>query len=305
MRKDLTIIIPHFNSSGSLEKLLSTIPHNESIQIIVVDDKSEKKHIKYIKGLKENYDFEFYLNNKIKSAGSCRNIGLTYAKGKWVIFADADDYFTDSFYSIVSEYFNSNNDVVFFVPTSIYLDTGEEAERHTSYKNILENYISTQSISSELKVRYNIYTPWSKMIKQRFIVENNIKFDEVMVSNDVMFSIKTGYHMKNFSVYSNIIYVITRSHETLTTTINEEFFDIRLGVFVDRYNYLRDVLQEEEFSALNMNGLIRVYESKKFGLLKMMKTYIKFYKSDVKLFDTRLVNPIFIIKKFYINEENK
>ena len=72
-------------------------------------------------------------------------------------------------YESVSEYFDSENDVIFFIPTSICLDTGEDAQRHVEYKNILENYIIKQSLKNELKVRYEMFTPWSKMIKKEFI----------------------------------------------------------------------------------------------------------------------------------------
>ena len=95
----LSIIIPHYNTSDLLEKLLSTIPKDKNIEVIVIDDKSQDKHIEDIEDLKteEKYiDFLFLKNQTLKKgAGTCRNIGLDHAQGEWVLFADADDYFAD------------------------------------------------------------------------------------------------------------------------------------------------------------------------------------------------------------------
>ena len=94
---NLSIIIPHYNSSNFLEKLLLSIPKKKDIQVIIVDDKSELSHLKVIYELKKIYSFDFFQNNRDKGAGSCRNIGLEIAIGKWILFADSDDFFVNNF----------------------------------------------------------------------------------------------------------------------------------------------------------------------------------------------------------------
>ena len=42
-----------------------------------------------------------------KGAGYARNIGLSHARGKWIIFADADDFFTADCFTILNEYMDS------------------------------------------------------------------------------------------------------------------------------------------------------------------------------------------------------
>ena len=138
---NLSIVIPHYNGSYLLGKLLSTIPKKIDIQIIVVDDKSEVSHLKVIDELNKIYNFEFYKNNRTKGAGTCRNIGLEKAKGKWILFADSDDFFINKFYQKVSMYFNSKSDVIFFSPTSQYIETGKIANRHLSFKKKINAYM--------------------------------------------------------------------------------------------------------------------------------------------------------------------
>ena len=103
-----------------------SIPQNKKIQVIIIDDQSDLHHLKKIDLLQVKYTFEYYQNKKVKSAGSCRNIGLKKAKGDWLLFADSDDYFIEGFYNVISKYFDSKNDVVFFKPTSIDINTGKK-----------------------------------------------------------------------------------------------------------------------------------------------------------------------------------
>ena len=127
----LTIIIPHYNIPHMLKKLLDTIPVRDDIQVIVIDDNSNVE-LEFYASLIIKYPHVTFLTNEtgVNSAGTCRNTGLNHATGRWVLFADADDYFTDDFLSIISEYVESDYDTVYFSPTSIDLTTGNKSDRH-------------------------------------------------------------------------------------------------------------------------------------------------------------------------------
>src|SRR5699024_1357028 len=136
---------------------------------------------------------ELYINDSsVKGAGACRNIGLKKAIGKWVLFADSDDYFTDNFYSIVKNYFDLETDIIYFTPTSINLNDGTLAKRHLPFKERIIKYINNPTLETENILRYRFSPPWSKLIRRDLISDNKIFFDEVIASNDVMFSTKVG-----------------------------------------------------------------------------------------------------------------
>src|SRR5690554_3662855 len=126
---ELSIIIPHFNSPRLLEKLIASIPVREDIQIIVIDDNStvdKEIYQRLVKNTSASHHVLFLKNNSgKKGAGACRNIGLKWSTGHWVLFADADDYFVEGFYQKIKRFFNSEYDVIFFMPTSMELDTGK------------------------------------------------------------------------------------------------------------------------------------------------------------------------------------
>jgi hypothetical protein len=222
------------------------------------------------------------------------------------MFADSDDYFADNFFESVSKYFSSYNDIVFFRSTSIYIDTGEMADRHLDIQKVLDNYVNDKSKKNELYLRYDIFPPWAKLIKKAFLDKNGINFDELIVSNDVMFSTKVGFFMKNFDISDKIIYIITRNHGSLTTNMSEEVFDIRFENIINYHNYLKQRLPIDQFEQLNLPQFGRAYivKSFKYGILKTLKVISELNKNNFKFFHAKLLTPLHLASKT-IHYKNK
>jgi glycosyltransferase involved in cell wall biosynthesis len=296
----LSIIIPHFNTPTKLKKLLGSIPDSSDVQTIVVDDKSDQNPEDSLP--KEYLDRIILLNNTTekKGAGVCRNIGLEHARGEWVLFADADDFFLDGFFEEVQNYFDSDFDVIYFKSMSINTETKEISIRNLYLEKIIDNYLKKRGQEAELLLRFRVSVPWAKLINRNFIEKNKIRFDEVIASNDVMFSTKVGYYMKNFDVSDERIYCVTRNQDNLTMKKSEAVFDSRFGVFIDRCNFLQQRLDKKDFSALRLAGFnwIIVALSYKLGLQKTVEVYSELRKNKIKMFGLRYFDPVYQIKKF-------
>lgn len=299
--KNITIIIPHFNSVELLRKLLLSIPSKEDIEVIVVDDKSTMGKEGY-QQLKEEKHFEhiIFLENTTdkKGAGVCRNLGLKRAKGKWILFADADDYFTETMYSSISQYFDTDLDVIFFKPLSIFLDTGKEAHRHKNFARRIEKYLYNRNQKSELELRYKFEVPWSKMIQRTFLVQNQIYFEEVLASNDVLFSAKVGFHMRHFHASQDTIYIVTKGSNSLTTDLSEIIFDIRFSEKEKYYQFLQKHLSQQDLNALNISFFDFLLKSRKYGVKKFFLFLKTLLSRRLPILDTRIFNPFFIFRIF-------
>ena len=307
----LSIIIPHFNKPDLLEKLLVSIPQDKiDIQTIVVDDQSETLYLDEVKKLKNKYNFELYQNHIKKSAGLCRNLGLQKAKNNWVIFADGDDYFTNGFYDKVSKYFDKKIDVVFFPPTSQYLDTGKTAGRHLSFKKIIQDYLNDKNKKNELLLRYSFISTWSKMMKKEFMNKHSIKFDEgPMGAEDVLMSTKIGFFMKYFDVCSEVIYCLITRHGSSTRVLNQVQFDIRLNARISRINFLKAHLDKTEQILIkpliyNKAAELLLKSFKQFGLKKFLKVYTLYRKENIKWFRLIYLNPFKVIRYIFIGYNN-
>ena len=250
-----SIIIPHYNSVALLERLLTTIPIDETIQVIVIDDKSTDDVSDIEQQVTARGGVFIHNTTERKGAGTARNLGLREAKGKWLIFADADDFFTKGAFDILNKYADAKEDIVYFIPTSIYENTGKTAGRHLYYKEILSKYMDNPSKINEAAVRYKLGSPWSKIIRRQIIDRNGILFDEIPAANDVMFSMRSAYVAKTIQVSDKTIYCITQSLGTLTTKKSEKNFLARVDVFIDRYFFIKEKLDTNRFGLWDLSGI--------------------------------------------------
>ena len=103
MSPTFSIIIPHKGIPDLLMRCLRSIPVSADIQVIVVDDNSPDADT-YLERYPElsRPNLEFIRTTKGGGAGYARNIGLDHAKGEWLLFADADDFYVEDMYDIIS-----------------------------------------------------------------------------------------------------------------------------------------------------------------------------------------------------------
>lgn len=319
--KKFGIIIPHYNSVASVMKLLDTLVNNkvfEYMEVVIIDDKSTE-NIDELKNFSNEYKNIHVLGNntEVKGAGVCRNIGLDYLKDqtKWLIFADADDYFEEGFgVNLINADLKYNNiDIVYFNTISRDIESNQTSNRHIFVNSLVNSYINDKSLENELKLRFEHIVPWGKLIKSSLIYDNNIKFDEVMFSNDIMFSTKIAAKANQIAAEEGIIYCVTKSKGSLTTTMNGNIYKNRTEVQLNRYRYLKEgVLSEKEWEILSFYSgkwLIEGLILYRLSLKEMFKYLFVFKKNDIKILPPfikilnirEVINIIKIEKKYKKN----
>ena len=237
----ISIIIPHWENIDGLELLLESIrqeacKHPNLTETIVVDDYSSPETQQKLRNLQNRFDFRLYFNNSIKSAGTCRNIGIENSTGQWLLFADSDDYFLPNYIGAIKKYLNSDYDIVYFPPTSVYYNNHNiVSNRHISYILLLENY--QRNPRDELALRYKWNVVWSRLIRKKVVVNNNILFDTVLASNDVLFSTYIGFYAKKIIADYNTIYVVTTREGSLiyNQTVNHWLSRIEVWIRNNRF----------------------------------------------------------------------
>ena len=203
-----SIIIPHKEIPDLLMRCLRSIPVSEDIQVIVVDDNSAgaDTYLDKYPELSRPY-LEFVRTTKGGGAGYARNIGLDRAKGKWILFADADDFFVEDLNDIIYSFVDSEADVIYFKHKAVLSDDiSIKSDRSSFINQTINQYLAD---GDEWSIRCKLPAPWGKMIKDSLIVKHNIRFDEVMYANDVHFSLLVGYYAENIVVADRVIYILT------------------------------------------------------------------------------------------------
>ena len=288
----LSIIIPHYNAAATLARLLATTPRRDDIEIIVVDDKSQPQQVAAVKQLAADYSFTLIENKTArKGPGIARNIGIEQAQGDWYFFADNDDFLLENFYEKVQPYFESDNDVVFFCPISQYPD-GTEANRHSLYKKVFNDYNNNPSRKHILQLKFLASAAWFRLIRAELIRQNNIAFDETMTGEDIMFSAKVGYFMKQFAVSQDKIYCVIRRKNSVTTKRNEKILMDGLNKVIERYKYVSEKIPATEMKQLDFGGYDMVRSALQSPELSAWKVFLMLRKNGVPTITLRVIAGI-------------
>lgn len=275
------MIIPHYNDENGLEQLLKSIPKREDLQVIIVDDKSNTQNFINIANNSGLPIIKTVINERTKSAGTCRNIGLENADGDYLLFADADDFFTkDAFFFIDKEIEKHHDSEIIFFNVTSKAQSGEIGKRHIKNSDLVKNYINKKGQFYEEKLRYTHNVPWGKLIKKKLVTHNNILFDQTIIANDGVFSLQCGKLAEKISASKNIIYCVTENPKSLTQKKDVSKFRVRLEVYV-RYYFM---LTKEERKSIGASPLPLIYLSKDYGLFEFFRTLGYFYKNKVSIF---------------------
>lgn len=198
-----TFIIPHKNGPELLQRCVNSIPERSDIQIIVVDDNSDGGKKPSIS--RDGGEVILLDANQTNGAGHARNVGLQAAKGKWLLFADSDDYYIDGFIDVLDSYCSEDIDVLYFNALLLGVDGKEKVGSRIN--KVIERYDGSKDALD--LVKYRIHAPWNKMIRHSYVESYGFRFEEVPRGNDTMFTYQVGYFSNRVRVLKDKLYVYT------------------------------------------------------------------------------------------------
>lgn len=230
-----SFIIPHKNLPPYLlRRCLDSIPHWEDlIQIIVVDDASDPRIVNFeqLPGVGDPCT-EVYFTKEGKGPGFARNFGLDKAKGEWIFFADADDYYIkenlETF--LQSDLFCTREDAIYWGCKQIEI---------SGSSSILQLIKNNSSPIEKKDVPFLAKAPWLKTIRKSFIEKHHLRFDEFIGSEDLMFSLKVASLLKNYALCDEVIYVYEKRSSSLETSLAKKIQCTKMEASIRATKYLK------------------------------------------------------------------
>lgn len=222
---NFSVIIPHKNAPKLLERCLQSIPQRDDLQIIIADDNSDASSVAELKKINRP-NVEILYGTESKGAGNARNRGLELACGKWLLFADCDDFYENGINQFLDSNLNSSADCIYFSVNSVDSETLAPSMRNFRYDDYMA-WFNTSRPGSEDWIMFHKWEPWNKMISHALVKKNNIRFDEFLKCNDMMFCIMVSYFAKKVKIIPDHLYCVTYNSKSMTfrNTKPEEFRD--------------------------------------------------------------------------------
>lgn len=198
----ISIIIPVYNCEKYIEQCLCSVLEQtlNDIEIICVDDGSTDSSAKIIQkmALKNNAITLFQQENK--GPGSARNLALKKAKGKYVAFLDADDfYFDKNALKIMFELCENKN--VLACASLRKCIKNEKMESVQLFQNVPKNTILNYR---DFQIDYN-YQDF--IFLKQYLIENDIYFPDYRRFQDPPFLVRALFNAKHFTVANVYLYV--------------------------------------------------------------------------------------------------
>lgn len=204
---ELSIIIPIYNAEKYLVECLNSVQniYNIDFECLMIDDgSSDNSKLICEKYVNERFKYIYKTNSGVSST---RNYGMRQAKGKHILFLDADDYLNKNIEESIINAMKQEIDFTVF-DYKINLNGKINDKKFIQEKDdILEDVIYKIYATSELN------TCWGKLFNKKIIQDNGLEFyEDIKIGEDQIFV------MEYINLIKSVQYV---DEEVLTYRINQ------------------------------------------------------------------------------------
>ncbi len=193
--KKISIVMPVYNAGIYLKDAIQDILGQSyaDFELICVNDGSTDRSLEvleYFSGIDNRISI---INQENKGAGAARNTGLEHAKGRYILFLDADDRFELCFLEeMLGEAVRTNAQIVVCDAYQFDNETGELGDIEG------EGWILKRSFSPEKDVFSALDYPdktlgftsllaWNKLYDLQYVRSTGACFQEIPYNNDALF----------------------------------------------------------------------------------------------------------------------
>lgn len=289
--KKISIIIPVYNTEKYIEKCLESLVNQtlKDIEIICVDDGSTDNSIDIVNKYIGKYDNIKLIRQEHKKQGAARNNALNIVTSEYIGFVDADDYvdldYFEKLYKTAKKY-DSDISVASIL---------KHKKSYKKYNVLYKKEETAEHIQEKIKlcgdVKKFFFYAWNKIYRTDLIKNNEIKFSEGQIYEDVIFAVKALYYSnKVVSVPNTLYHYIEHSSSSIKQKdkTGKKKEDLRKA-----YTQLQEFCREKDINLperLNYHskytkGIITRYEGlyhKKYTILGLIPLFRIFDYSEMR-----------------------
>lgn len=217
----LSVIIPVYNAVDTIERCLNSIwsqdiPAND-YEVICVDDCSTDGSLDILRHTAEVHSELRVLRNSTNlRAGGARNHGVREARGEYIVFVDADDYFHQGALNKAYEEQKKLRLDILMYDMSRQHHENEETRLTLNFPNqdIMEG-------KKFIEVNTCPYGPTKYVFKKDLMIDNDIWFEENCCCEDVDWCLRLALKAKSMR-YAPQVLTINILNDSSTTAIEHK-----------------------------------------------------------------------------------
>jgi glycosyltransferase involved in cell wall biosynthesis len=242
---DISVIIPAYNAGLFIERNLKKLKGQtyKNFEAVIVNDGSKDNTGKIVKNFIKNNKLSWQLiNQENMGEGEARNTGLKYARGKYILFLDADDYLAnDALEKLFNALEKNNVDMVFSSYSYIYGNGKQKLYYHPT-----KTYLKEEIIKLFLR-RLAIPGIGNTLLKKSIIDKYNLKFGKFSSGADNHFFRKFLVHVEKVkSINDNLFFYQFNENSVTNQEYNFKKLDSIFSI-LDTIDYYKQIGLDAEF----------------------------------------------------------
>ena len=305
---DVSVIVPVYNNELYLKKCIDSLLNQDTkykYEIIAINDGSTDKSLEILKSYGKKI---IVIDKENTGPGDTRNVGIKRARGKYIMFADSDDYVTNNFIDkMLSTLIKEKADIVicdFYRVINDKIFHQNKGKAGTYYKGKINEVLLMEfhSVNKIFKKEYfnNLLYPKGMFFEDvAFIPKLLLKADKIVKIDDPLY-----YYRYNEKGTTNVINFTNYDLYTATNMLEEDFYN----------NGYKDEIEYLYINGILVDLLIKIIKSKdpkkqeKFEKIRkeIIDKYPKWYKNKyIKRFKITKRLYLYCLKKNYYKIINK
>lgn len=241
MSPEISVIIPIYNVASYIEDCLVSLvsqsfPHYE---LVLVDDCSSDNSISLARKVltaHPNVSFQLVTHLENRGLSAARNTGIQAAKGKFLVFADSDDWLPQNALEILYR------EIVAYPESIVCGNTTQFTDGvYSPYWSCNERMILDRNDAIMRMLTYDgvIDTAWAKIYQREIFIANNIEFPEGLYFEDTPTNIQLFNKASTIIVLPENVYFYRRNRPgSILQERSAKSAKDRLWVFGFIYDYL-------------------------------------------------------------------
>lgn len=217
-KSGVSIIVPVYNAEMYLTAMIDSVISQSYTdwELFLVDNGSKDRSLEICKQYAENDSRICVIQEKEKGASAARNCGLRLAGREYVMFIDADDFLPDcdALKCFIVALEKENGDIVIADYERLWNERRLNAASHTAFseKNPDSEDFRFQGFFSVGTLSY----VWGKLYRRQFLIENELKFENVSYAEDKLFNIECYLCKPTYVFLKEIGYVYRKNNQSVS-----------------------------------------------------------------------------------------
>ena len=288
--KLVSVIIPVYNVENYVGECLNSVLNQtyKNIEIILVNDGSQDRTALKVKEYANKYDNIKFIEIENHGQGYARNLALEQAKGEYIMFMDSDDFIDPvTIEESVKLMEKDNADVVAYDWKYFHHKNKKYIYRHADtmyFEKCLEGDDKYKILD------IGAYFTVNKLYRKSLLIDNNIRYMEKYIYEDVPFWVEIAIHAKKISIIQKPYYNVRIG--TISSTRSNRNTDFHYKSFItsvtETLNIIRNSnIPQEKFTPYFKYVIVRFQIYRKERVPKelrkiMTKEFISLMK-DTKI----------------------